>query len=152
MSLTIETHLVQHHKKPEITLACFQEYVTDPDTGPNRVHAFYPVGDYELDKDLEPSFGPSDTPLMVTISGTVATHAALPGDARGFFTWEIMVNDTAGNDSVILKVCSCLSVCVAVCLCVRPSDCLSDYLSVSVSVCLSVSLSASLSEPKLQSL
>ena len=81
------------------------------------MHAFYPVGDYKLDKDLEPSFGPSDMPLAVTTNGTVATHAALPGDARGFFTWEIMVNDTAGNDTVILKVCICLSVSVSVSVC-----------------------------------
>jgi hypothetical protein len=42
--------------------------------------------------------------LNLSLSGNVTTSASLPGNAEGVFNWTILANDTAGNDTVFLKV------------------------------------------------
>ena len=76
----------------------------DPDLPQNSVHGFYPLGEYQMDDKLSASFGTSDRPIVLTTNGSLTTRSALPGDAEGFIAWEIMSNDTAGNDTVLLKV------------------------------------------------
>ncbi|KAL8620285.1 hypothetical protein ACOMHN_042020 [Nucella lapillus] len=87
-------------------IANLQDYVHDPDLGANRVHAFYPVGDYEMDTKLTSSMGPESTAqlLSLSVNGTLSTRSVLPGDAEGFFTWTVMANDSAGHDTVLLKI------------------------------------------------
>lgn len=88
-----------------------QEYVTDPDIGANRRHEFSVAKDLEMDTDLKPSLRTIERPLGLSANGSVTTIADLPGDAEGFFTWVIMANDSAGNDTVTLKVIGWKRVC-----------------------------------------
>ncbi|XP_076446801.1 cadherin-23-like [Babylonia areolata] len=87
-------------------IANLQEYVADPDLGANRVHAFYPVGYYETDRKLNSSLKSAGSArlLALSVNGSLSTRSALPGDAEGFFTWTIMANDSAGEDTVVVKV------------------------------------------------
>nr|KAG5709455.1 hypothetical protein BaRGS_023137 [Batillaria attramentaria] len=83
-----------------------QEYVSDNDTAPNRVHGFYSVSPPERDEGLEANDAVKqlDKPLELTTNGTVRTNAKFPADSQGFFTWHVMANDTGGTGNVTLRI------------------------------------------------
>uniref|UniRef100_A0A2C9JQL3 Cadherin domain-containing protein n=1 Tax=Biomphalaria glabrata TaxID=6526 RepID=A0A2C9JQL3_BIOGL len=82
------------------------DYVTDRDTDANSKHQFYQLGKLEADEDLSKGWlvNSLPDPIKVDINGSIKTNYKFPEDHYGAITLTVLVNDTAGNDTLNLKI------------------------------------------------
>ncbi|KAH9505207.1 hypothetical protein Btru_058950, partial [Bulinus truncatus] len=88
------------------TILNLNDYVTDRDTAANSKHQFYQLGQLEADEDMSKgwAFSTIPDPIKVDINGSVKTNYKFPEDRFGAVTLKVLVNDSAGNDTLDLKI------------------------------------------------